>query len=211
MVGAFCTAFAIGPNLLATNAHCVISARKKKNVPLFATQNDTNGKVKFRIESTSYHPQRRYKVGSRSADSPDVGLVRVEGRLPKSVTIASDAELRALGAGDDAFVLGFPGRVMDPLSPSATFLSGHVNRVTGYDGGATSPERSFLIQHDAVTRGGNSGSPVFNQYGHVVALHAAHIDEEEEQQVDGPQDDGPRRSPYRIAMRADLLRAVPKP
>jgi hypothetical protein len=209
MVGAFCTAFAIGPNLLATNAHCVISARKKKDVPLFATQNDTNGKVKFRIKSTSYHPS--YKVGSKSADSPDVGLVRVEGTLPKVVTLATDAELRALGAGDDAFVLGFPGRVMDPLSPSATFLSGHVNRVTGFDGGATSPERSVLVQHDAVTRGGNSGSPVFNQYGHVIALHAAHIDEEEEQQVDGRKTTVLDASPYRIAMRADLLRGVPKP
>ena len=131
--------------------------------------------------------------------------------MAKVVTIASDAELRSLGAGDDAFVLGFPGRVMDPLSPSATFLSGHVNRVTGFDGGATSPERSVLIQHDAVTRGGNSGSPVFNQYGHVIALHAAHIDEEEEQQVDGRKTTVLDASPYRIAMRVDLLRGVPKP
>jgi CBS domain-containing protein len=209
IVGAFCTAFAIAPDLLATNAHCVLTARSKSSYPLIATQNDSGGKVKLSVLSTSYHPG--YKPGSRAADSPDVGLVRVKGVMPKVVTIASDAELRALGAGDDAFVLGFPGRVMDPISPSATFLSGHVNRVTGFDGGATTGDRAVLVQHDAVTRGGNSGSPIFNQYGHVVALHAAHLDDEEEQQVNGAKQMVLDASPYRVGMRVDLLRGVQRP
>jgi hypothetical protein len=208
-IGAFCSAFAIGADLLATNAHCVIAARQKGRVSLIATQNDSRGKVKLRIASTSFHP--RYRRGSVSADSPDVGLVRVSGRVPKVVTLASDAELRAIGAGDDAFLIGFPGRVMDPISPSATFLQGHVNRVTALDGGVTTPDKAVVVQHDAVTKGGNSGSPIFNQYGHVIALHAAHIDTEEDQQVDGQKTKVLDTSPFRIAMRVDLLRGVPQP
>src|SRR4029079_14413290 len=128
------------------------------------TQNDSNGKVRLKILGAQMHPG--YNKDSKSADTPDVGLIRIEGKMPKIVTLASDAELRAIGPGDDAFVLGFPGRVMDPISPSVTFLPGHVGRVMGIHEEQTSPDKSVLVQHHAVTRGGNSGSPVFNQYGH---------------------------------------------
>ena len=86
---------------------------------------------------------------------------------------ANDAELHSMGSGDDVYVLGFPGRVMDPISPSATFLQGHIGRLMGMgEQPAASLDDAVLVQHDAVTRGGNSGSPVFNQYGHVIAIHA---------------------------------------
>jgi S1-C subfamily serine protease len=68
-----------------------------------------------------------------------------------------------------------------------------------------------LIQHDAVTRGGNSGSPLFNQYGHVIGIHAAHIDEEAEQTHDGQKTTVTQSSPFRIGMRIDLLKGVPPP
>ena len=127
------------------------------------------------------------------------------------MTIASEAELRSIGPGDDVFVLGFPGRVMDPISPSLTFLQGHLGRTTGFDGQPTSPEKAVLIQHDAVTRGGNSGSPVFNQYGHVIAVHAAHLDDEADAKVGGQQTKIIGSSAFRIAMRVDLLPGVPAP
>ena len=146
-----------------------------------------------------------------SADSPDVGLVRIEGKMPKTVTIASQAELRSIGPGDDAFVLGFPGRVMDPVSPSATFLQGHIGRTMGLDEQPTSPDKAVLIQHDAVTRGGNSGSPIFNQYGHVIAVHAAHLDEESEVEVGGEKTKVVNSSPFRVGMRIDLLEGVVAP
>jgi S1-C subfamily serine protease len=100
---------------------------------------------------------------------------------------------------------------MDPVSPSATFLQGHVGRVMGFREEATTPEKSILLQHDAVTRGGNSGSPVFNQYGHVMAVHAAHLDEEQDQQIGGQKTSVVDSSPFRVAMRIDLLKGVPSP
>jgi len=207
-IGGCCTAFAIKPDVLATNAHCVIALRAAGGSPI-VTQNDSNGKVRLKVLGMQMHPG--YRKDSQSADSPDVGLLRIEGRMPKLVTLASDAELRSIGPGDDAFVLGFPGRVMDPISPSATFLQGHIGRTMGINEQPTSPDQSVLLQHDAVTRGGNSGSPIFNQYGHVIGVHAAHLDEEQEITVAGQKTKVVDSSPFRIGMRIDLLQGVPAP
>ena len=62
-----------------------------------------------------------------------------------------------------------------------------------------------------MTRGGNSGSPIFNQYGHVIGVHAAHIDDEDDLTIDGRQAKVVRSSPFRIGMRIDLLQGVPAP
>jgi S1-C subfamily serine protease len=207
-IGGCCTAFAIGPDRLATNAHCVIALREKGGTPI-VTQNESSGKVRLKVVGMQMHPEYRGKEDA--IDSPDVGLLRVDQRMARWVTLANDAELRSIGPGDDVFVLGFPGTVMDPVSPSATFLSGHVGRVTGLHEEATTSDKSVLIQHDAVTRGGNSGSPVFNQYGHVIAVHAAHIDEEDDEVHNGQRKTVVSSSPFRIGMRIDLLQRVPAP
>jgi hypothetical protein len=207
-IGGLCTAFAIQSNVLATNAHCVLAFRERGGSPV-VTENESSGKVRFKIVAATMHPS--YRPNRTSADSPDVGLLRIDGKMPKIVTIASDAELRAIGPGDDAFVLGFPGRVLDPVSPSATFLQGRIGRTMGLDEQPTSPDKAVLLQHDAVTRGGNSGSPIFNQYGNVIGVHAAHLDEEEEVQVGGKKTKVLQSSPFRVGMRIDLLDGVPTP
>jgi S1-C subfamily serine protease len=208
-VGGLCTAFAIKPSELATNAHCIHAFKEKGGTPV-VTQSDSAGKVQLRILAAETHPG--YKGGHGSADAPDVGLLRVDGRMPKIVTLASDAELHALGPGDDVFVIGFPGRVMDPVSPVATFLQGHLGRLMAL--GERAPESmddAVLVQHDAVTRGGNSGSPIFNQYGHVIAIHAAHLDDEDSVKVGGKETTTVNSSPFRVGMRVDLLHGVKAP
>lgn len=207
--GGVCSGFAIRPDVIATNAHCVNAFRDKGGQPI-VTQNESGGRVRYRILASAIHPQ--YRSGHASADTPDVGLIRIAGRMPKTVTLANDAELRALGPGDDVFVLGFPGRVMDPISPSATFLRGHLGRLMAFGEGAPkSFADAVLVQHDAVTRGGNSGSPIFNQYGHVIAVHAAHLDEETEIKVGGKTTTVVNTSPFRVGMRVDLLSGVRVP
>lgn len=203
-----CSAFAIDKDLLVTNAHCVTTCAERGGKPV-VVQNESGGKVQFDVVAQRAHPV--YKAQSKSADTPDVGLLRVKGSLPVKIAVASDAELRALGAGDDVYVLGFPGRVMDPVSPSATFLMGHVGRLMGFDEQPTTPDKVKLILHDAVTRGGNSGSPIFNQYGHVVGVHAAHVDEEADVSIGGQKTTVVQSSPFRLGMRIDLVREVPKP
>jgi len=207
-IGGCCSAFAIGPDLLATNAHCVLACRARGGTPI-VTQNDSGGRTQLRIVKMTIHPAYREK--SPGADSPDVGLLRIAGRAPRVVTIASEAELRSIGPGDDAYVIGFPGRVMDPISPSATFLQGRIGRVTGLSEQAAPPERAVLIQHDAVTRGGNSGSPIFNQHGHVIGVHAAHIDDEDDVSIGGKSTKVVGSSAFRLGMRIDLVQEVPRP
>ena len=74
-----------------------------------------------------------------------------------------------------------------------------------------SQKDAVLVQHDAATRGGNSGSPIFNQFGHVFAIHAEHLDDEDEVKVGGKQTTVVNASPYRVGMRIDLLNAVGTP
>jgi hypothetical protein len=207
-IGGCCTAFAISEDTLATNAHCVSACTKEGGTPV-VIQNDAAGKVRLPIAAMRAHPA--YDDDEVGASTPDVGLLRVRGSMRAWVTLASDAELRAIGAGDDVFVLGFPGRVMDPLSPSATFLQGRVGRIMGFHEEATTPDKAVLVLHDAVTRGGNSGSPIFDQYGHVIAVHAAHLDDERDVEIGGKKTKVLEASPFRVGMRVDLLRGVPAP
>lgn len=203
-----CSAFAIDRQTLVTNAHCVASCGGRGGTPV-VVQNETTPRVTFDVLAQRAHPS--YRSDSKRADSPDVALLRIKGSLPAIVSIANDAELRALGPGDDLLVLGFPGRVMDPINPTATFLAGHIGRLMGFNEETTTADRTSLILHDAVTQGGNSGSPVFNQYGNVIGVHAAHVDEEEDVSIDGKKTKVVDASPFRIAMRIDLIRGVPAP
>lgn len=203
-----CSAFAIDRQTLVTNAHCVTSCGSRSGKPV-VVQNESPSRLTFDVVAQRAHPA--YRSDSKRADSPDVALLRVSGSLPSFVTVASEAELRALGPGDDVHVLGFPGRVMDPVNPSATFLAGHIGRLMGFNEEVTTPDKTALILHDAVTRGGNSGSPVFNQYGNVIGVHAAHVDEEEDVSIGGQKTKVVEASPFRIAMRIDLIRGVTAP
>jgi pSer/pThr/pTyr-binding forkhead associated (FHA) protein len=203
-----CSAFAIDRQTLVTNAHCVTSCGARGGKPV-VVQNESPSRLTFDVVAQRAHPA--YRAESKRADSPDVALLRVSGSMPSFVTLANDAELRALGPGDDLHVLGFPGRVMDPINPTATFLTGHIGRLMGFAEESTTPDKTALILHDAVTQGGNSGSPVFNQYGSVISVHAAHVDEEEDVSIGGQKTKVVDASPFRIAMRIDLIRGVPKP
>lgn len=203
-----CSAFAIDRHTLVTNAHCVTSCGTRGGKPV-VVQNESPSRLTFDVVAQRAHPT--YRADSKRADSPDVAQLRVSGSLPAWVILANDAELRALGPGDDIHVLGFPGRVMDPINPTATFLTGHIGRLMGFAEESTTPDKTALILHDAVTQGGNSGSPVFNQYGNVIGVHAAHVDEEEDVSIGGQKTKVVDASPFRLAMRIDLIRGVPTP
>jgi hypothetical protein len=132
-----CSAFAIDRQTLVTNAHCVTGCGTRGGKPV-VVQNESPSHLTFDVVAQRAHPT--YRKDSKRADSPDVALLRVSGSLPVAVTLANDAELRALGPGDDIHVLGFPGRVMDPINPTATFLTGHIGRLMGFAEESTSPD-----------------------------------------------------------------------
>ena len=165
----FCTAFAIKPDRLVSNAHCVVAAEdyKKRGGSIWVVQNG-HPNVRFAVE------RMKRVAGFFAAGggiTPDVGWLKIDGKLPASVTLAAPAEYQALGTGDQMYTYGFPGRLADVSAPEATFVEGVIGRITTLDGRVGDVKQTRLIQHSAFTSGGTSGSPIFNGAGHVVAVN----------------------------------------
>ncbi|MFI5300701.1 MAG: trypsin-like peptidase domain-containing protein [Polyangiales bacterium] len=196
--GGFCTAFAVKPTILASNAHCAKAARDfvDGGAKIFAHLNESNdgdSKPKmFEIKRFKGHAKYKHNNGSIT---PDVGLFELaEDEAPSTVTIAERGELKKLGTGDSLYALGFPGRTMDETSPVATFIPSHVGRITDALGQkADSFDDGWLVQHDGPTTPGTSGSPIFDADKHVVAINAGALLESNHEAV------------YKYAMRIDLI------
>jgi V8-like Glu-specific endopeptidase len=201
----FCTAFAVRPSVLATNAHCVVAA-KRQGGTIVAMENEGRGGVSFSVADMHQHPG--YRDGDASAITPDVGIVNISGRAATVLTMASASELSAMGAGDDVYLIGFPGRLMDASNPTATFLAAHVGRITSAGGRPGGFADTWLVQHDAPTTHGTSGSPIFNGKGHVIAINAGGYMEGDEETVSGRKTEVVKASPYKFGMRIDLLNAI---
>ena len=201
----FCTAFAVRPSVLATNAHCVAAA-KKHGGTIVALENEGRGDVSFPVADMREHPS--YRETDASKLTPDVGIVNISGKAATVLTLATAQELSGLGAGDDVYLIGFPGRLMDTSNPSATFLGAHIGRITTATGRPGAFAEDWLIQHDAPTTHGTSGSPIFNSKGHVIAINAGGYLEGDEETVSGRKTEVVKASPYKFGMRIDLLNAI---
>lgn len=201
----FCTAFAVRPSILATNARCIHEARKRSGTPK-AIENEGRGEVRFDVIDMRPHPG--YRQGDPNSITPDVGVVTIRGRSAMVLEIATQNELSAIGAGDDVYVIGFPDRLMDVKNPAATFLAAHVGRVTGAAGKPMPYKDNWLVQHDAGSTRGTTGSPIFNGQGKVIAINAGEYLEEGEQKIAGRNIEVVKASPYKFGMRIDLIEAL---
>jgi pSer/pThr/pTyr-binding forkhead associated (FHA) protein len=197
-----CTAFAVRPSILATNARCIHEARAR-NGAIKAIENEGRGEVKFDVIDMRPHPS--YRQGDPNSITPDVGVVTIRGRAAMVLEIATQKELSAMGAGDDVYVIGFPDRLMDVSNPAATFLAAHIGRVTGAAGRPVPYKDNWLVQHDASSTRGTTGSPIFNGQGKVVAINAGEYLEEGEQKIAGRNIEVVKASPYKFGMRIDLI------
>ena len=202
----FCTAFAVRPSILATNAHCIQEAKAKGAV--VALENEGRGQARFDVIEMRLHPG--YRPTDQDSITPDVGVLTIRGRSAAVLEIASKQELSVMGAGDDVYLIGFPGRLMDATNPAATFLAAHIGRVTGASGRPTPYQDNWLVQHDAATTRGSSGSPVFNGQGKVIAVNSGGYLEEGEEKIAGRKTEVVKASPYKFGMRIDLVEALLK-
>jgi V8-like Glu-specific endopeptidase len=217
----FCTAFAVTPRLLATNAHCVRAAltEAQSGGQTVVLRNKESGAA---LAATAVYADARFQAArfSRGGIGYDVGLLRTTEDLPTWVTLADDAELHAMHEGDGIFVYGFPGLTVNEASPVATITLGLLNRVTDFADNVGTPQTAQKLQHSAQTSGGSSGSPIFLPSGRVIGLNAGSLADDERQIVVDPSN-GQRRevavnrsSNFKYGMRADLIRqalaAVPR-
>ncbi len=176
------TGFAIREDgVLATNAHVthevmnIVKASRKLGRAIYpvAVMNKHPEKV-YRIIDSVIHPDWQYgKVRTR-----DVSLLRLDMRaqpLPVILSVATRSQLRRFKEGQPIALIGFPGEVNDPYSPIATFKRGDVGRITTLEKSQGAYEEMILIQHSAPATPGNSGSPILDTEGRVVAIHNSGI------------------------------------
>ena len=128
-----------------------------------------------------------------TVDSPDIAIFTPynwadgsRATLPGFASLASLDDLFDIGVGDDVGVLGFPGvleTTYDPFSlvPTPTFKSGTISALRPYDSskpllsGTQTVLLGKVVQHNLGIAPGNSGSPIFNKRGEVVAIANAGI------------------------------------
>jgi V8-like Glu-specific endopeptidase len=165
---AFCTGFSVRANLIATNAHCVHGARPliQKGASIVAVLN-SSGRSRYRVTQMVAHPGYRQGVAGY-----DVGLMRVEGMLPRQVRVATDQELRGVSQGQTMYTLGFPGSLAKPSSPEATITQGIISRLMTPAQNPGGFGDAHVLQHTAYVTGGTSGSPIFDTGGTVIGINA---------------------------------------
>jgi pSer/pThr/pTyr-binding forkhead associated (FHA) protein/S1-C subfamily serine protease len=201
----FCTAFAVRPTILATSAGCIAAARRKGG-RIVALENEGRGQVSFTVSDMKTHAA--YRASDAENLAPDVGVFTISGRAAVVLNLATAKELATAGAGDDVYLIGFPGRLMDASNPAATFLAANIGRITSSAGRPAAHADAWLIQHDAGSTQGMNGSPIFNGAGKVIAINAGAYTENDDQTIAGRKTEVVRASPYKFAMRVDLLDAI---
>jgi len=120
-------------------------------------------------------------------NSPDLMLFvpSTDEPMPYYASLASLDNVMDLEIGEEIGILGFPGLLENPianpytLSPNPTFKSGTISTFRAYDA-TTALSKDWkiallgkVLQHNLETSPGNSGSPIFNRRGEVIAIHNA--------------------------------------
>jgi|GEM_PF-2514382 len=171
------TAFAIGDRLLATNAHITEFFNGLEGVQVedvVGVQSGTGKVVKLLRALT--HPD----YNGDPLGSPDVGLLTSQEVLPVQLPFASEADVASLRLGDAVQIAGFPGDVNEIISitpgttiPQATSLSGAITAFRNHASNvAVTPDNTDVIQHQAPTTPGTSGSAMVH-CGKVIAANNA--------------------------------------
>jgi S1-C subfamily serine protease len=132
---------------------------------------------------------------SRVSDEHDVAMVKIN--LPEAVPkLEMYDNYNSIKQGSPIVVIGYPlGESLAPIAvrvreksgmgaedqnafvPEPTVTSGIVGRVIKSGSDASSYYSAFgdTYQHTAATNPGNSGGPVFDQCGRVIAIHNANV------------------------------------
>ncbi|MCB1208404.1 MAG: trypsin-like peptidase domain-containing protein [Verrucomicrobiales bacterium] len=175
------TAWAVAPNMFATNAHVAVPVQQalKRGATAYIAINK-NPDQRFRVKAAIPHPgyfEERVGVdGKDPATTPyDVGILIIEGTASAVLHTASVAKLESLDSGHRIAFLGFPMEDLqhdgvDPQNPVATMQSGIVTAVTDFWLARSVFQNRGLIQHNLPATGGASGSPIFDADGDVVGI-----------------------------------------
>lgn len=176
------TAFVVEETgLLATNSHVVDSVTPllgKKGIRISIVS--IGGKKEHII--TDAYKHSRYK--SNDPTSVDVGILKVkldEGVKLLPVSLATKDDLKKLSPGTLLCYIGYPsytsGKEAIEYNNSQKITprvyQGTALRFRSESGGiAEDSSNVAVVEHNMDTKGGASGSPIFNRLGQVVAIHS---------------------------------------
>ncbi|HWP17249.1 MAG TPA: trypsin-like peptidase domain-containing protein [Xanthobacteraceae bacterium] len=218
------TAWVVGPNMLATNAHVAILREGiRPRERMIARAPGQNGQIYEVVEhklhpgytpfqaflqsEARFGPSYRGGVDRLRGNGYDVALLRVSGTLPDAdrLDIATTEELHGLAAGTPLATSGYPGERLTQSSGGSLGINpqqhlGVITSMTDMFHLPTAASMRQLVQHDLPATGGASGSPIIGPSGRVVALmNAINL-----VVVDGART--PSAALINYAQRADLVR-----
>jgi hypothetical protein len=186
------TAFPVGPHILATNAHVgELFVNLHPGETMLARSPGPQGKT-YRVVSASLHPgfeafkafvhqdPLRERFFDLAVPGYDVALLRVREDLPQDaiLRLAPMKELRALAPGAALATAGYPlervtGSNVQAYGATPELRIGTIASMTNFFFLPDDFSYDQLLHHDLPTTGGQSGSPIVDQNGNVVALDSA--------------------------------------
>jgi len=220
------TAWVVGPNLLATNAHVAIlreGLRPRERMIVRAP--GENGAI-YEVVEHKLHPgyvpfnaflqsdQRlisQYRGGIKwlSGNGYDVATLRVTGTLPDNarLELATPDEINALAAGAPLATSGYPTEGLtnawsQGLGATPEQHLGVVTSLTDMFHLPAKQAQRQLVHHDLPSTGGQSGSPIVGASGRVIAL----LNSGNSFMVNGRRI--PNAAQVNYGQRADLLREL---
>jgi S1-C subfamily serine protease len=177
MVG---SAFAVGRDRLATNAHVADALTPYRETGrTLEARSPTRPDAKLQIGAISVHPAYRTLETLEGGDSTswrvvgaaaDVALLEVvEGDAGSGIPLRGvDAE--PVEINEPVVVLGFPGSIAGGSTLQAT--EGSVSNITD-PFLQESADEPLVVHHTASTYFGNSGGPILDEKGRVIAIHSS--------------------------------------
>jgi S1-C subfamily serine protease len=187
------TASVIAPGTLATNAHVADGFDERPRGEVWVVRSNVPPHDSIEIKSVALHPHYAAFEKATSAFGPtygnryislipgyDVALIRVDpaAKLAPPLKLAPPERLRGLTPAETVALIGYPMESMaaggtDLRAPLPVTQVARLVNVTDYFMLSDRREELLLLQHAIPTRGGASGSPIFNAKGEVVGYHNA--------------------------------------
>ncbi|MGO9008211.1 MAG: trypsin-like peptidase domain-containing protein [Beijerinckiaceae bacterium] len=193
------TAWAVGPKLLATNAH-ITEARAKaleSGGTMFVRAPGKNGH-EYLVTEHKTHPgyyafskfikDSDIMIANINANSAapgqgiealayDVGLLSIEEKLPADaiLEVAPLEDLKAMNVGMPLASAGYPCEwivncEVQTIAATPEMHFGNVSALTDYFNLPADAAQTYFVHHSIAITGGSSGSPIIGLSGRVVAL-----------------------------------------
>ena len=119
---------------------------------------------KYQGENVSYKAEV-----IRNDESNDLSIIKIiDNSFQKLPPLPYNLQTRSVDVGTEVYALGYP-MALSGMGTDIKFTDGRISSKTGYDGDIRSYQSTTPIQ------GGNSGGPLFDHTGNLLAINSAKL------------------------------------